>query len=200
MKLIKTRVKDRKLVDEKRRNIIDGAIKVFAKKGYHKATVRNIAEASGLGLGSIYDYVKSKEDILYLFYENYMNSFYEKLNISHINTEEDPKKRLLIAYKAHIDVCFELEDQVMLAFTQAMYMKKRYLKDILTRESEIVGKFKEILVDMGVPEGEADLTANHLVFSSAFGVLRRWNLKGKHSREEITDFLCENNLNNIMDR
>lgn len=200
MKLIKTRVKDRKLVDEKRKNIIDGAIKVFAKKGYHKATVRNIAEASGLGLGSIYDYVKSKEDILYLFYENYMNSFYEKLNIADIKTEEDPKKRLTIAYKAHIDVCFELEDQVMLAFTQAMYMKKRYLKDILTRESEIVGKFKEILVDMGVPEEEANITANHLVFSSAFGVLRRWNLKGKHSREEITDFLCNNNLNSLMDR
>ncbi|MBN1573041.1 MAG: TetR/AcrR family transcriptional regulator [Deltaproteobacteria bacterium] len=198
MKLVKTKVKDRRLVDEKRKHIIDGAIKVFAKKGYHKATVRNIAEASGLGLGSIYDYVKSKEDILYLFYENYMNSFYEKLNIADIKTESDPKKQLIIVYKAHIDVCFELEDQVMLAFTQAMYMKKRYLRDILTRESEIVEKFKEILMDMGLPEREADLTANHLVFSSSFGVLRRWNLKGKHSREEITDFLCENNLKHIM--
>ena len=197
MKLIKTKVKDRKLVDEKRRQIVDGAIKVFTKKGYHKATVRNIAEASGLGLGSIYDYVKSKDDILYLFYENYMNSFYEKLNIADVSGEKDPKNRLLIVYRAHIDVCFELEDQVMLAFTQARYMKKRYLKEILSKESEIVGKFREILLDMGLDEGKADIIANHLVFSSAFGVLRRWNLKDKHTREEITRFLCENNLKHI---
>ncbi len=200
MKQVKSRVKDTRLVDEKRKRIVDGAIKVFTKKGYHKATVRNIAEASGLGLGSIYDYVKSKDDILYLFYQNYMNSFYAKLNSADIQLEDDPKKRLLITYRAHIDVCFELEDQVMLAFTQARYMKKRYLKDILTREAEIVAKFKEILLEIGLSDGEADLTANNLVSSSAFGVLRRWNLKGKHTREEITDFLCDVNLKSAMER
>ena len=41
---VKARVKDKKLVSEKRRLIIDGAIKVFKKKGYHKATIREIAK------------------------------------------------------------------------------------------------------------------------------------------------------------
>ena len=193
-----SKVKDKGLVDEKRKLIVDGAVKVFKEKGYHKATVREIAEAAGLGLGSIYDYVESKDDILYLFYQNYMNSFYEKLSAVDFD-DDDPKKRLLITYSTHIDVCFELEDQVMLAFTQARYMKKEYLKDILIRESEIVLKFKEIIMDIGLSESEADLLANYLVFSSAFGVLRRWNIKNRYSRVELTDFLLKTNLKWLLE-
>ncbi len=65
---VKARVKDKNLIDEKRKQIIEGAITVFKKKGYHKATVREIAKEAQIGLGSIYDYVNSKDDILYLFF------------------------------------------------------------------------------------------------------------------------------------
>jgi len=193
MKRVKSKVKDKHLVDEKRKKIVDGAISVFSEKGYPNATVREIAEAAGLGLGSIYDYVKSKDDILYLFYENYMNRFYEKLSTAD-EYDADPKRRLRVTYEALIDVCFELEDQVMLAYTQARYMKKPYLKEILTREAEIVERFFDILTDMGMEKKDADLRANFLVYSAVFGVLRRWNLKHLHDRTRITEYLIDTNL------
>ncbi|MBN1881506.1 MAG: TetR/AcrR family transcriptional regulator [Deltaproteobacteria bacterium] len=193
MKRVKSKVKDKHLVDEKRKKIVDGAISVFSEKGYPNATVREIAGAAGLGLGSIYDYVKSKDDILYLFYENYMNRFYEKLSTAD-TCDADPKRRLLVTYTALIDVCFELEDQVMLAYTQARYMKRHYLKEILTREAEIVERFFDILTDMGIERGDADLRANFLVYSAVFGVLRRWNLKNLHDRSSITEYLIDTNL------
>ena len=37
---VQSRVKDQSLISEKRGQILAGAIQVFKKKGYHKATVR----------------------------------------------------------------------------------------------------------------------------------------------------------------
>ncbi len=51
-------------VDEKRKKIFDAAIEVFGKKGYHKATIDEIASKSKVGKGSVYRYFKSKEDLL----------------------------------------------------------------------------------------------------------------------------------------
>ena len=197
MSRVLSRVKDKELVDERRRAIVEGAISVFKEKGYSKATVREIAQAARLGTGSIYDYVKSKDDILYLFYENYMNSFYEKLMKSGTK-DDDPRYALAAAYRSLIEVCFELEDQVMLAYTQAMYMKNRYLKNILAREAEIVDTFKEILTRCGLSGHDAGLAANYLVFSATFGVLRRWNLKKYYSRQELTDYLIRENIQGFM--
>lgn len=193
MSRVQSRVKDKELVDEKRRAIVEGAISVFKEKGYWKATVREIAQAAHLGTGSIYDYVKSKDDILYLFYENYMNRFYEKVKGAGIKTD-DPRRALATAYRSLVEVCFELEDQVILAYTQAMYMKKRYLRDILAREAEIVDIFRGILNRCGLSDHEARLSANYLVYSAVFGVLRRWNLRKDFTQAELIEFLTKENL------
>jgi len=49
---------------KKRKRIIDAATKVFAKKGYATATIAGIAKAAGVAEGTIYEYYKSKEDLM----------------------------------------------------------------------------------------------------------------------------------------
>jgi TetR/AcrR family transcriptional regulator, fatty acid metabolism regulator protein len=50
--------------DKKKARIMDAALRVFARDGYHRATVDAIAELAGVGKGSVYRYFKSKEDLL----------------------------------------------------------------------------------------------------------------------------------------
>ncbi|HOD14659.1 MAG TPA: TetR/AcrR family transcriptional regulator [Spirochaetota bacterium] len=50
--------------DIKRKKIFDAALRVFAQKGYHNATIDEVAALSGVGKGSVYRYFKSKEDLL----------------------------------------------------------------------------------------------------------------------------------------
>ena len=168
---VQARVKDQSLISGKRSQILEGAIQVFKKKGYHKATVREIAKEAGIGLGSIYDYVNSKDDILYLFFENYANTFFEKVR-SRASMVADPLQRLEITYRAFLEVAMELEDQVMLSYTQARYVQKDYLKIILKKESEIVEHFEKIIGELGPGPFDPFLEANFLVYSGVFGVLR----------------------------
>jgi AcrR family transcriptional regulator len=48
----------------RRSQILDGAATVFAEKGFHRATTREIAQAAGVSEGTIYNYFDSKEDLL----------------------------------------------------------------------------------------------------------------------------------------
>jgi AcrR family transcriptional regulator len=196
---VKARVKDKNLIGEKRRQIIEGAIKVFKRKGYHKATVREIAEEARIGLGSIYDYVNSKDDILYLFFENYVNTFFEKLK-SRASQISDPLLRLEVTFQAFVEAAMELEDQVMLSYTQARYVKKNYLKVILRKESEVVEHFREILSELGEGPFGSFLEANFLVYSGVFGVLRRWILRPHYNQREIIDFLVQSRIQDVIKR
>lgn len=197
--LVRAQVKDAKLVDEKRQQIIAGAIQVFKKKGYHKATVREIAREAGISLGSIYDYVSSKDDILYLFFENYVVNFFAKVR-SRTSQATNPLSRLKMNYRAFVEAALELEDQVMLSYTQARYVKKEYLKNILQKEFEIVDHFRRLISAVGPGKFDPFLEANFLVFSGVFGVLRRWLLKPHFSKEEIINFLVQSQINNLSRR
>jgi AcrR family transcriptional regulator len=48
----------------KRRLILDAALKLFAKKGYHAGTMAKVAQEAGVSKGLIYNYFKNKKDLL----------------------------------------------------------------------------------------------------------------------------------------
>lgn len=54
----------RALAEERRKQILDAAARVFAQKGYERATIADIARAAGIAEGSIYNYFKNKNDLL----------------------------------------------------------------------------------------------------------------------------------------
>lgn len=58
-----------KVVEDRREQIIDAAMRVFAQKGYSNATNKDIAREAGITPGLIYYYFESKEALLYAILE-----------------------------------------------------------------------------------------------------------------------------------
>lgn len=50
--------------EDKRRRLLDAAVRVFARKGYHASRVGDIAEEAGVAYGLLYHYFASKEEVL----------------------------------------------------------------------------------------------------------------------------------------
>jgi AcrR family transcriptional regulator len=58
--------------EEKRRQILDAAVRVFARKGFHGSRVGDIAEEAGVAHGLLYHYFTSKDQVLEaVFHENW---------------------------------------------------------------------------------------------------------------------------------
>jgi TetR/AcrR family transcriptional regulator, fatty acid metabolism regulator protein len=61
-----------KAVEDKRRHLLDAAVRVFARKGFHATRVGDIAEEAGVAHGLLYHYFKSKDQVLEaVFHENW---------------------------------------------------------------------------------------------------------------------------------
>ena len=59
-------------VEDKRRQLLDAAVRVFARKGFHASRVGDIAEEAGVAHGLLYHYFKSKDQVLEaVFSENW---------------------------------------------------------------------------------------------------------------------------------
>jgi TetR/AcrR family transcriptional regulator, fatty acid metabolism regulator protein len=60
------------VLEDKRRQLLDAAVRVFARKGFHASRVGDIAEEAGVAHGLLYHYFKSKDQVLEaVFHENW---------------------------------------------------------------------------------------------------------------------------------
>lgn len=62
---------------DKRQLILDAAIKVFARKGYHGSRVSDIANEAGIAYGLVYHYFKNKEEVLDTIFDEQWTAFIE---------------------------------------------------------------------------------------------------------------------------
>ena len=67
--------------DRKRRDILQAAMRVFARDGYHRAKMEAVAEEAGIGKGTVYEYFKSKTDLFLVLHDHMLaelKDFYMK--------------------------------------------------------------------------------------------------------------------------
>ncbi len=78
---------------DKRRLLLDSAVKVFARKGYHAARVGDIAEEAGVAYGLLYHYFESKEDVLRSVFRETWRALIETIK-SVEEVEDEPHEQL----------------------------------------------------------------------------------------------------------
>jgi AcrR family transcriptional regulator len=69
----------RRVRSDKRALILDAAIRVFARMGYHGARISDIAGDAGIAYGLVYHYFKNKEEILNTIFEERWSGFVDAL-------------------------------------------------------------------------------------------------------------------------
>ena len=99
------------MAGEKRNLILEAAIKIFAAKGFSQTTVSDIAEAAGIGKGTVYEYFKSKDEILEEVFLYYM----EKLesDILKFNESDSQIDKLYFLISSSVQSINELEDLIV---------------------------------------------------------------------------------------
>jgi TetR/AcrR family fatty acid metabolism transcriptional regulator len=74
--------------EEKRRRLLDAAVRVFARKGYHAARIGDIAEEAGVAYGLLYHYFSSKEEVLRSVFRDTWRALI--LTIKNVKEGDDP--------------------------------------------------------------------------------------------------------------
>ena len=87
--------------DERLTHLLARAARVFADKGYHPTTMRDLSAASGMSLAGMYYYVRGKEDLLALIQERCFTQVLEGARRA-IAQANDPHERLQAFIRHHV--------------------------------------------------------------------------------------------------
>jgi TetR/AcrR family fatty acid metabolism transcriptional regulator len=100
-----------KIIDkkEKRGRILDAAIHIFAQRGVKNTKIADIAEAAGIGKGTVYEYFQSKDEIISASFRYFMEHVGEVIG-RRVSTLTDPLEKLMAYFSGWADV---LESEFM---------------------------------------------------------------------------------------
>ncbi len=188
-------VKDERLVEKRRNQMIRGAVSLFKQKGFHRTTTREIAKAAGFSIGTLYEYIRTKEDVLYLV----CDSIYEqvRLELEELDVGKGTLEGLKLGIAHYFQVMDRMQDEVLVMYQEAKSLSKDALPYVLRKELEMVGMV-ENLITRCVENGKLDLDENqiHMLAQNVFvqGQMwgfRRWALQKRYSLEEYIDLQIE---------
>jgi len=177
------------LVEKKHQQIVDGALGVFFKKGYHPTTTRDIAQACGMSMGQLYHYISSKDDVLYLVHKHMQKFWYEYLEKSNFDNIADPLEKLTKAL--HYTLLFMIENKKLIQFiySESKYLGKKHLGIVLEMDyKNVVGFWRSLLkeVDTKKPlQGDPDFLGSIIAYLLVFLALRGWTLDEKPNRKHV---------------
>jgi AcrR family transcriptional regulator len=138
-------------VAKRRHEIFHQVLKIFLKKGFQETSMREIAEAAGLGKSTLYDYFKTKDEILIYFFEDQLNDLtVEAQKIAMQNLTADKRLRQIMEtyiknLQANKSLFLKLsfESQRLKAASQKQIQDKRNAYEDMIRA----------LIDEGIREG-----------------------------------------------
>jgi AcrR family transcriptional regulator len=142
---------------DKRQLILDSAIKVFARNGYHGSRVSDIAREAGIAYGLVYHYFKNKEEILDTIFGEQWGSFLDALEViaGGANSTEDKLLSIagliLNAYRVRSDwvrvLVFEIQRSPRFSDPEQIRAMSRLFQIVagILREGQERGELREDL-------------------------------------------------------
>lgn len=193
-KKVKTTRKERKRTRtsaaETRQKIVDAALAIVAEKGFDQATTAEIARHAGVAEGSIYNYFRTKDELLLHMVTEYAGSFRVELSEA-IAAERSALRKIERLISFHIQFFTKEGDIFQVIFGKAPGTKVQWARIIRVAVGPYVSLIEEIICE-GVAEGtfkavHPQVAASVLLGAMQLTILRRFFDLADYGPEEAAE-------------
>lgn len=172
-----------------RESVIAAAGKLFALRGYHGTSMRDLGNELGLLKSSIYSHVSSKEDLLLEVVKRAERLFQESAQQA-LETGSDESDRLRALIAGHLRVILDHRDEASTFLDEARSLERRNRETVLAARDSYEQVFRRVIA-AGVQKGEFDRRVDPVVSGifilSMLNAVRRWyRPEGRLSADELT--------------
>lgn len=184
---------------DRRAQIGEAALRVFARKGYRNTVVEDVADEAGVGKGTIYTYFDRKEKLLGAVFEDLMGEFKDR-QVEILKSDRSPLEKIQALLQGFAEIMAEREElaPVMLdIWVAGMRDPEKFGIDFATLYAEYRALVRHLL-KQAESEGEIpdDLppVTPALLIGAVEGVLLQWVLdpggvKFPEASDDILDVL-----------
>jgi len=166
-----------------RDDVVRTAGKLFAERGYHGTSMRDLAAELGLLGSSLYSHITSKEDLLVEVVEKGARLFQSSADAA-LAKSGTPANRLKALVGGHVDVVLDHLDEVRTFLNEAGALDEVHRSRILAARDRYEASYREVLSEMKVANPKLAV----IFLLSILNALERWyRPTGPLGREELVD-------------
>lgn len=161
--------------DEKLIQILESACGIFAEKGYHHASVRDVAAATGVSPAGLYYYFCSKEELLFLILDHSLTSLLGRvLNASAKAT--DPETRIRSIIRAHMAFLSSHPSEMRVLAREWDALTGAFRRRILRRQRQYAAVVIRTLRDLRPGTPRPELRAAAMVLFGMLNWMHQWHM------------------------
>ncbi len=185
-------LKEKDQSNSKHDQILQAAIKVFAKKGFFNSKVSEIAREANVADGTIYLYFKNKDDILISLFEEMVGGINIRME-EELAKIDDPLEKLRVFIAQHLSLLKEnkpLAEVMQIELRQSSKFMRRYVPVKFLQYLDKIGKIIEEGKQKGVIRDDViPAIAKRAIFGALDEMSLYWVLskKPKYSLEQSID-------------
>jgi len=169
------------------------ALRLFREKGYHATSMRDIADAVGINKGSLYSYIRSKEDLLIPVFERAMGVLLAQIEQIAADASLGPTERLQLAIQAHVSAVADNLETLTVYLSEWRQLATDSLVTVREQRERYAALFLAILED-GVQTGAFRPMDTRIALLGMIGMcnyLFRWyRPDGRMTPRQVADELC----------
>ena len=172
-----------------RSDIVEAATQVFSQRGYHAASMTEIADRVGMRKPSLYHHIRKKEDLLFAIHEQLIDELIEKTNAA-LEPSMTPPQQMAAALRVSFDLIARHRDAVTVFLQERRAVSGARWNELVVKRDRYEQMVSGIIAEGTATKAFADLPAA----IAARGVLGMVNWgytwfdpKGEMTADEIAD-------------
>jgi TetR/AcrR family transcriptional regulator, cholesterol catabolism regulator len=171
--------------------VLDAAARVFARRGYADASVQDVADELGILKGSLYHYIKMKEDLLFWLLEAVHKDVEEVLEEVAAADGLAPLERLELYVRRQVLYNLDNLERISIYYHDVDSLSAERLSSIMARR-RTHERFITNLIKEAQEQGAADPSADprilaNCLFATIIWTYRWYKPNGRVSRQAIAD-------------
>jgi AcrR family transcriptional regulator len=171
----------------RRQELARQAARLFAEKGFHGTSMEDVASAIGVQKPSLYEYVSSKQDLLYETMRDGAQSFHAALDS--IDDRLPAVEKLRLALRAHLHVVAEQLDVATVFVREWRYLEGPRGEEFVAERRRYEERIRDLFRE-GVEQSEfrtdLDVATAALLFLSAANWAYTWLQAGRDT-DQLAD-------------
>jgi AcrR family transcriptional regulator len=168
--------------DQKLVRLLKKAAGIFAQKGYHSTSIRDIARSTRMSLSGLYYYFTSKEELLFLIQDYCFGTLVDDCKRL-LDGVEDPVHRLRLLIENHLNYFVNNMNEMKVLSHEANSIGGEFFKQVNTKKREYVDLTMELLAEVAREHKVKDLDIRVATFS-LFGMMN-WIYNWYNPRKDI---------------
>jgi AcrR family transcriptional regulator len=171
-------IKDKDLLLERRVHLIDVATRVLTERGFSSVSVNEIADEAGISIGSLYKYVRSKHDLLWLVLDSIYREMEEAFDPESKSLE--PLDEFMQTFEAFLRQVHLVRRGMLLIYREFPNLSAESQKEFLGRDQHVFAHLQEMIArgnKVGAWNADPRLAAINLYATGDSWTLKGWVMR-----------------------